>query len=72
MKLRINIGHGILEAYLQSWFACNSKLLQENCRILYPLKINEDNQLCNANYKALNGFFSQGNGWILDKIIPSL
>ena len=70
MKLRIHIGHGKTgSSYLQSWFACNSKLLQENCRILYPLKINEDNQLCKANYKALNGFFSQGNGWILDKIL---
>ena len=62
MKLKLHIGHGKTgSSYLQSWFACNSRLLFENHAIFYP-----------GDHKhAEKGHFSTGNRKELDEIIES-
>jgi len=60
MRLKLHIGHGKTgSSYLQSWFACNARLLLEKYGILYP----------GQHHHAEKGHFSLGNCEELDAFL---
>ena len=68
MKLYLHIGHGKTgSSYLQSWLACNAAKIENDSGLIYPQRLSGRDQL--ADNRALLGRFSQGNGFVFDRLL---
>ncbi len=64
MRLFLHVGHGKTgSSWLQSWLACNSKLLEDLYGLRYPMNCPVSGHRDQA---AALGRFSMGNGYVLD------